>query len=143
MKKCSVCKQEKSLADFPVNYVSTDGYLRIARRCLACARINDKKRSPESRKKEHLKHIHGITEETIKRIIKDQDGKCGGCGCLSRKLVIDHNHKTQEIRGMLCGNCNMSVGLMGDNPNHLRKLANYIENPPAKLTLADYIEGMA
>ena len=143
MRICTTCKEDKHFTEFSPDYIKPDGHLRIITMCLGCNRIKDKKRSPKSRRKEQLKRIYGVTDSTVKRLIKDQNSKCGGCGRTSKKLMVDHNHETQEIRGMLCGNCNTAAGLMNDNPEYLRNLAKYLESPPAKLTLADYIEGMA
>jgi len=46
-------------------------------------------------------------------IINKQDGRCKLCGCLPpewRKLAIDHDHTTNQIRGLLCTRCNIGVG---------------------------------
>ncbi len=45
-------------------------------------------------------------------------------------MHIDHDHKTGEIRGVLCGGCNVALGSARDDPELLRNLAAYLENPP-------------
>ena len=42
-------------------------------------------------------------------------------------LAVDHNHKTGRVRGLLCGNCNTSLGGFKDNPALLNKAIRYIE----------------
>ena len=44
-----------------------------------------------------------------------------------RGLVADHCHTTLAKRALLCGDCNLSLGRMKDNPELLRKAAAYIE----------------
>ena len=39
---------------------------------------------------------------------------CGICGT-STNLVLDHDHTTGSIRGVLCGNCNSAIGMLGDS----------------------------
>lgn len=46
---------------------------------------------------------------------------------LRENFCIDHNHQTGEIRGLLCSPCNRAIGQLQDNPNILRKAANYLE----------------
>lgn len=43
-------------------------------------------------------------------------------------LVIDHEHLSKKIRGVLCQNCNHGLGKFRDNPELMRKAANWIEN---------------
>jgi hypothetical protein len=45
----------------------------------------------------------------------------------SEKLCLDHKHGTDFVRGKLCHNCNRALGLFQDNPELLRKAANYLE----------------
>jgi hypothetical protein len=44
-----------------------------------------------------------------------------------RRLVGDHCHKTGRFRGIICDNCNVAMGLTGDDPNLLRALAMWID----------------
>lgn len=40
--------------------------------------------------------------------------------------AVDHNHVTGEIRQLLCNNCNVSLGLIGDNLSLAKKITNYL-----------------
>jgi hypothetical protein len=44
-----------------------------------------------------------------------------------RRLVGDHCHATGKFRGIICDNCNVAMGLTGDQPELLRALADWIE----------------
>lgn len=73
-----------------------------------------------------------IDEDQLLEMFKD--GRCELCGS-TYKLSIDHDHKCcpgnyscgKCIRGVLCGNCNMGIGNLSDDPAVLRKAADYIE----------------
>jgi hypothetical protein len=41
-------------------------------------------------------------------------------------ISIDHCHKTNKVRGILCRSCNLALGLMNDDLVKIRKLAKYI-----------------
>lgn len=53
-----------------------------------------------------------------------------------RPLVVDHNHRTGEVRGPLCSNCNTALGLLGEDPRTIRSLLAYAE-AHGVLTLTD------
>jgi hypothetical protein len=59
--------------------------------------------------------------------------KSSGCQVCGRSrpgknsIVVDHCHVTGSFRGWLCNNCNVSIGMSGDNPAMLRRLADYLE----------------
>lgn len=41
-------------------------------------------------------------------------------------LVVDHDHGTGVIRGLLCNRCNLGVGLFDDDPEKLKKAIKYL-----------------
>jgi hypothetical protein len=43
------------------------------------------------------------------------------------KLVVDHDHETGEVRGLLCVGCNVLVGPSGKHAERLRKALAYVE----------------
>jgi len=52
--------------------------------------------------------------------------ECIICG-IETSVVVDHDHKTKEVRGGLCANCNLGLGHFKDNPELLRFAALYLE----------------
>lgn len=53
---------------------------------------------------------------------------CGGePGGRWKKLFVDHDHTTGEVRGMLCINCNLAIGYLGDDPERARSVAAYLD----------------
>jgi len=66
-----------------------------------------------------------------------QSDRCAGCdtddkgtnnnGTPRDFWCVDHNHQTGEVRGLLCSRCNTSAGLMDDDADNLRQLADYLE----------------
>lgn len=72
---------------------------------------------------------HGITSEEFWVMYEEQDGTCPVCdkGIEAEDSAIDHNHKTGEVRGILCKSCNRALGLLGDNPNTLIRGSKYLQ----------------
>ena len=77
---------------------------------------------------------HGITTDAYNAMLAAQNGVCAICknpevrrtkGTLWR-LSIDHCHTTGKIRGLLCGNCNQTIGLLKEQINTLREMINYL-----------------
>ena len=67
----------------------------------------------------------GITIEQFNEMYKIQNGVCKLCG-KKKKLVIDHCHKTNVIRGLLCRACNGFLGMPGDDESAIKKLEIYL-----------------
>jgi hypothetical protein len=68
-------------------------------------------------------------------ILEAQGGVCAGCRRepYARRFCIDHDHKTLEVRGLLCFMCNYILSARrGMTAVVLRRLAAYLENPPAR-----------
>lgn len=72
---------------------------------------------------------HGITPEEFWSIYEEQDGSCPVCdkAIEAEDSAIDHNHDNGEVRGILCKPCNRGLGLLGDNPENLRRAEDYLK----------------
>jgi hypothetical protein len=71
---------------------------------------------------------HGLSRPQ-KRWIRARNAFCAVCAS-TRRLVIDHDHHTGTIRGLLCASCNSAIGQAGESADRLRKLAAYLEDAP-------------
>lgn len=92
----------------------------------------DKKKNPEKWKKRYtnsyIKHMYGITVEEYNSMVESQNNLCKICYKEDKKrLCIDHCHKTNKIRGLLCRKCNFVLGLMDDNIDNLYNAIEYLK----------------
>jgi len=84
----------------------------------------------EYRKKNYQKlrlQRYDLTPEQHAKILLDQKGVCAVCSKLpqgKRPLVVDHDHVTDEVRGLLCYKCNRDMVVV-DDKEHLAKLVLY------------------
>lgn len=84
--------------------------------------------------KSRLKSLYGITEAEYWDIYKKQNGECVICGRSSenglngspRTLVVDHCHVSNKIRGLLCSQCNVMLGMARNNPMIFTKAIEYL-----------------
>jgi hypothetical protein len=78
-----------------------------------------------------LKTKYNISSEDYDRILKQQDYKCAICGIgndvYKRRFAVDHNHITGKIRGLLCSNCNTSLGKLKEDKTIITNLLHYLE----------------
>lgn len=69
--------------------------------------------------------------DKFNEMLATQKRKCAICGnaCKTeRSLAVDHCHKTGKIRGLLCGKCNVTLGLVDDDVDRLKKMIAYLES---------------
>ena len=82
---------------------------------------------------------YGITESDYRAIYEAQGGTCFICQRATgktKRLAVDHNHKTGEVRGLLCGPCNRGViGHLRDDTDALRRAITYLAEQPAQAIL--------
>lgn len=76
--------------------------------------------------KNKLKSRYGLSPTEFYLLVGSQEEKCAICG-EKVKLHIDHNHKTGEVRGLLCGNCNRGLGLFKDDTRRLSSAIKYLK----------------
>lgn len=80
---------------------------------------------------------YGISQEEFDALWIVFRGCCGICGCNLRMpisqrgqpldvVALDHNHKTGNIRGLLCNACNKALGLFKEDISILQKAKDYL-----------------
>lgn len=89
-------------------------------------------RNPVAQREIHLKRRYGIDIEYYDLMSASQGGGCLICGALGEKLEVDHSHKTQEVRGLLCGNCNTGLGYFKDDTHSLNMAVAYLDKTGAR-----------
>jgi hypothetical protein len=76
-----------------------------------------------------LRKKYNITTEDYANLLKSQNGCCKICSSeptKTRKLCVDHCHKTGKVRGLLCDSCNRGIGLLGDESKQLKIAYKYL-----------------
>ena len=100
--------------------------------CIDCGRKQNRKNdNSEKSKNRHLKRKYNINLEEYNRLWEEQEGCCKICGehetVQDKSLVVDHNHETNKVRGLLCNDCNSGIGFLKDNITVLAKAIEYLE----------------
>lgn len=71
-----------------------------------------------------------ITYEEYERRLAEQNHRCAVCfreaKNFKRNLAVDHDHETGAVRGLLCGPCNSSLGLLQESPGIICLLLGYL-----------------
>ena len=112
-KKCTKCKvsKERTKEFFPLHNKKLDGLDSWCRKCRSTYR------------NEICRGLFrdSISDENLKKL-KLQKSNCEICGS-TENLVIDHNHKTKQVRGLLCVTCNTDVSVV---ENRLKEMLKYL-----------------
>lgn len=79
-------------------------------------------------------NTYGLALGQYDQLKAAQDGSCAICRRATgatKKLAVDHDHKTGFVRGLLCGPCNGMLGKARDDVEFFLRAAEYLRNPPA------------
>lgn len=146
-KICPRCKVEKSLNEFPQNAGRPHG---INAYCCICDKQYHRKLYKQNRdsilqrqkqwRKDNpdkqwgyqLNANHGEgAVELYNKLFQRQNGRCAICGKhqseLPNKLALDHNHTTQQNRGLICKSCNLAIGKLNDSPKLIYQAYLYLQ----------------
>lgn len=103
--------------------------------CKTCWAVKGKRYDAENREKvaqTHRRYLlrtrYGMTPEDYDRLLKKQRGRCAICRELpkaNRLLHVDHDHKTDKVRGLLCYKCNSGIGYLKDNAERFKRAGAY------------------
>lgn len=122
-RKCNTCGELKQPQDFHrFKHTGMSCGYQVYNSCKVC----EKQRKLEN----HLKNTYGLTYERFLNMVEEQKGLCYLCGKShsgkSERLVVDHNHKTGEVRKLLCVTCNVSLAKFENDPTYLNRLKEYL-----------------
>ena len=76
---------------------------------------------------------YNLTPIDYENLLKKQNYKCAICGSSNpgnthkKHFSVDHCHKTNKVRGLLCHKCNTSLGGFNDSPKLLKLAVCYLE----------------
>ena len=134
MKVCTKCNEMKDYSFFSRGKAYKDGYLTHCKPC------RNKHRQAKGRRDYHpgrardarLRKMYGVEPEHYKLMYDRAEGKCELCGieeaqAPKKRLCVDHNHDTEEVRGLLCSSCNAGLGGLGDSVERLEKAITYLK----------------
>lgn len=75
---------------------------------------------------------YGISIEQYNEMFSKQEGRCAICGRhqveFKKRLAVDHCHKTEAVRGLLCLNCNVGIGNLFDSEELLEAALTYLRS---------------
>jgi hypothetical protein len=108
MKQCLKCNQSKPRTEFGKDAATAD---QLRRWCRTCSNENGRaawKKHPSYHARLHKRY--GMSETQYEYILMAQHGKCLICDATPERLVVDHDHATGEVRGLICRFCNFMLG---------------------------------
>ena len=80
-----------------------------------------------------LRQRYGITQDDYLRMLASQNNACAVChvktpgnGRGERYFDVDHNHSSGQVRGLLCRNCNTTLGTIENKRALISKLEIYL-----------------
>ncbi len=124
---CTTCKTIKELTDFAVDKRLSSGRMS---RCKACDANRYRERDPKKARLNHVKHKYNLSPEKYEEMVQATP-HCPICGS-EEPLVVDHDHSTSEVRGLICNSCNLVLGWAKDNTEILENAIAYLNNEPLR-----------
>jgi len=91
-----------------------------------------KEDNPDKAFDSYLRRTYDITLVDYTTLETEQKFKCKICRTSDfsegrgSRMVVDHCHKTSEVRGLLCHSCNVGLGNFRDDPRLLKKAIKYL-----------------
>jgi hypothetical protein len=148
-KTCSVCGETKSILDFSKRRLirrkhcksCNNAYLKNKRATDKAWRdkVNARQRlrlllAPEVKRSWDLRRKYGLSDSDYSNMLASQNNGCAICGATRggksnnhKRLCVDHDHKTNAVRGLLCIRCNFIIGNAQDSTDILRTCIAYLE----------------
>jgi hypothetical protein len=132
-KWCSRCEIRVPLSGFTQDRNAADGLRRYCRECnRGMSRRRYEQASVRQRREWDLLKTYGLSHDAYDQLLASQGGCCALCERLAQGfLVVDHDHATGAVRGLLCQGCNVGLGAFGDSLAGLSRAIRYLRRGTA------------
>lgn len=114
--------------------------------CFNCRQLQLRRENPDKMRKHseksyrsHIKRTYGLSPDQYTELLAKQNGVCGICGnppADGERLHVDHNHQTEDVRGLLCRDCNLYLGHAESNSRRIFGVLRYLGYNPALTALS-------
>jgi hypothetical protein len=129
-KRCGKCGLVKPLGEF---YVLRNGKTRTpCKECVRTAHRLHHRATQLARLREGAGPVwrdHGLAPEDYPALVAQQGGKCAACGekpGRRRRLHVDHNPLTGQVRGLVCQPCRLVLASAREVVARLAACAAYL-----------------
>lgn len=133
---CTMCNLDKPLDDFHRHKLGRNGRDSMCKECKReLARV--RYRAEGAAERTHRRRVEnrfGLERGQYDEMLAAHNGVCAICKSPpneGRRLHVDHDHATGEIRGLLCYLCNAGIGMLRDDPALLRAAIQYLDKHQA------------
>jgi Recombination endonuclease VII len=131
-KNCPKCGIKKERSEFHKDKTRNDGLAGFCKPCLLQKTQKWRNNNPEellqSQRRTRRKREYGVTREDYNKMLLEQNNECAICQIsIGHEASVDHDHDTGQVRGLLCRNCNVGIGMLQDNSKILKSATKYLE----------------
>ena len=153
-KVCSTCKLSLPIERFGVCAGYKDGRRGQCSKCRSKAnmealRLSPKPRpkaNPEQTRRYKLKQKYRMEETDFQALLEKQGGVCAVCGTDKAGgrwgvFHVDHCHQSGLVRGLLCHQCNVTLGRMGDDLSSVMRYVRYLSQMNEQATQLENSKG--
>lgn len=129
-KLCTKCERILPLGSF---WKSSNKEARKGRAtfCTECSKVYNAERYEDNGRNARLERLYGMTLEQYDGMLEAQNNRCAICGSEDPKrgsrFLVDHCHRTGDVRGLLCHHCNVFIGMAEDDTATLLSAVKYLE----------------
>ena len=127
-KVCPRCEKNKTVGEYHFTPKKMSSYCKD---CHSLVTRANYLKTKSLQKSQALMRLCGITLEQRDALFAAQGCKCDICGIFGVSVTwhTDHDHRTDNFRGVLCSFCNNMLGMARDNPEILRRGVLYLTVP--------------
>lgn len=143
VRTCKTCQTTKPVTEFfKTAHQDPSGIPRYRQNCKLCHQaitnqwrkenaeaLRLRREASKQRRYRKLRlQKYGLTEDEMAGLESQVNGVCPICQRPCSALVVDHCHSTGKVRSLLCPTCNQALGLFRDDPESLKRAAEYVSS---------------